>query len=504
MTNLTPELTLSTSVPKNTDVVVVALADAAGEPTPVGLTPDLEQAIAKAAGRKPGAVFTEKARLSGAVAEAESTTVIAVGEQRWVIVGLGDVDVTPDRVRKAVGAALRRVTGLPDVEDVEVAVSLDLADPELIQAAGEGAVLGAHSIARITRKETKRPVRRVTIVASSSSSEHKQALARASIVSEAVCRARDWVNLPGNLLYPESFADEARTALKGEKIAVEILDEKALEKGGYGGILAVGGGSARAPRLLRMEYAPRGAKFHLALIGKGITFDTGGVDIKPAGQMASMKCDMSGAAAVISAVKAIAQLGLKIKVTAYAAMAENMPSGTSYRSADVMTMFDGQTVENYNTDAEGRLVLADAIGRAGLDEPDLMVDVATLTGACMVALGTRISGLMASDDTTADRVLDAAESAGEEFWQLPITEDIRSQLKSDIADLRSGGTNRWGGALVAGAFLQRFVPDGVAWAHLDIAGPAWNDGGPHGCTPKGGTGVAVRTLVALATQLTAQ
>jgi len=220
--------------------------------------------------------------------------------------------------------------------------------------------------------------------------------------------------------------------------------------------------------------------------------------------MAGMKFDMSGAAAVISAVKAIAALGLRIKVTGYAAMAENMPSGSAYRSGDVLTMFDGQTVENYNTDAEGRLVMADAIGRAALDQPDMIVDVATLTGACMVALGMRIAGLMASDDETADRVLDAAEAAGEEFWQLPITDDVREQLKSDIADFRSGGKNRWGGALHAAAFLQRFVPDGVTWAHLDIAGPANNEDAPHGYTPKGGTGVAVRSLAALATQLAAQ
>ena len=236
-------------------------------------------------------------------------------------------------------------------------------------------------------------------------------------------------------------------------------------------------------------------------MGKGITFDSGGLDIKPAGQMASMTCDMSGAAAVIAATRAIAALGLSVKVTAYAAMAENLPSGTAYRSGDVLTMFDGTTVENVNTDAEGRLVMADALGRAGTDSPNLIVDVATLTGACMVALGKRTAGLMASDDATADRLLDAAEVAGEGFWHLPITDDIREGLKSDIADLRSGGKSRYGGALAAAAFLQHFVPEGVSWAHLDIAGPAWNDESPYGCTPLGGTGAAVRTLVALATQL---
>ena len=316
-----------------------------------------------------------------------------------------------------------------------------------------------------------------------------------------MCQARDWGNTPPNLLYPETFAEAAKAYVRDAKIAVEILDDKALERGGYGGILAVGGGSARKPRLVRLSYSPRGAQRHLALIGKGITFDSGGLDIKPAGQMAGMKFDMSGAGAVIAAIRAIADLGLKVKVTAYAALAENMPSGSSYRSSDVLTMFDGQTVENYNTDAEGRLVMADALARAGQDSPDLMVDIATLTGACMVALGTRTSGLITNGEQTSDLLLDAAEAAGEDFWELPLTEYTRGLIKSDVADMRSGAGQRWGGALVAGAFLERFVPEGVAWAHLDIAGPAENDGEAYGYVSKGGTGAGVRTLVALAQHL---
>ena len=299
----------------------------------------------------------------------------------------------------------------------------------------------------------------------------------AGIIAAAVAQARDWINTPPNLLFPESFAEAGKKLLADHKVAVEILDEKALAKGGYGGLLAVGGGSSRAPRLLRLAWAPKGAKFHLALVGKGITFDSGGLDIKPAGQMAAMTSDMSGAAAVIAATWAIAALGLPITVTTYAAMAENLPSGSAYRSSDVLTMFDGSTVENGNTDAEGRLVMADALGRATKDEPDLIVDVATLTGACMVALGTRTAGLMASDDATADQVLDAAESADEAFWHLPITEDLRESLTSDVADLRSTGKSRWGGALTAAAFLQHFVGE-TPWAHLDIAGPVFNEDAP--------------------------
>lgn len=493
-----PTVTLSKSLSNRADVVVVGLSAVGGDaPAVVGATAELQDAYS----RKYGVKLADLALSLGATTKLESVTMLPPASSRVVVVGLGDADVTPEHLRRAVGAALRKVAALPDVEGLQVAISLEVADPEVAQAAAEGAILGAYTVDRITRQDKKQAVAGVEIVSAGDAKALKPAVETGTTVASGVCRARDWVNLPGNLLYPQVFADEARSLLKDEKVAVEILDDKALEKGGYGGIMAVGGGSERKPRLVRMSYAPRGATFHLALVGKGITFDTGGIDAKPAGQMADMKGDMAGAAAVISAVKAIAALGLRIKVTGYAAMAENMPSGSAYRPADVLTMFDGQTVENYNTDAEGRLVMADAIAKAGTEQPDLIVDVATLTGACMVALGMRIGGLMASDDTTADRLLDAAETAGEQFWHLPITDHIREELDSDVADFRSGGKQRWGGALTAGAFLQRFVPDGVAWAHLDIAGPGSNTGGEYGYTPKGGTGVAVRTLVALAAQL---
>ena len=496
VTRNNPNLSLSKNIERDADIVVLGLTAVGGEPTLVGATTDVEKSYQKAFSTP----LRNLALAVGASTKLEATVVLPPASHRVVVVGLGDADVTPEHLRRAVGAALRKVTQLPDVRDLKVSVSLELAGADLVQAAAEGAVLGAYEQQKFSSTECSPKVASISVVASGRA-DVRGALEAARVVSDAVCQARDWVNTPPNLMTPSVFADSAKSSLRDERVGVEVLDEKALEKGGYGGILAVGGGSANAPRLVRMSYAPRGATFHLALVGKGITFDSGGLDIKPAGQMAGMKYDMSGAAAVISAVRAIAALGLKVKVTAYAAMAENMPSGTSYRSGDVMTMFDGQTVENYNTDAEGRLVMADAIARAALDKPQLIVDVATLTGACMVALGMRVGGLMASDDETADRLLDAAESGGEEFWQLPITDEIRSQLESSVADMRSGGKNRYGGALAAGAFLQRFVPEGVAWGHLDIAGPANNEDGEYGCTPKGGTGMAVRTLVALARQL---
>lgn len=491
MHNLT--LDLSKAVPRDADMVIVGLTTVGDVTSLVGGTQELDQAYLDTYSTALG----DLALAMDASAEAEKVVILPPAKgTRVAVVGLGEPDVSPAVLRRAVGTALRTIAALPGVGSLHVAVSLELADPELLQAAVEGAALGAYRVRKVTGESKPEPVAKLSFVGKS---DLKDAMCVARATVRAVYRARDWSNTPPNLLFPASFAEEAKAYLKEERISVEVLDERALDKGGYGGILAVGGGSAHAPRLVRMAYAPRGAKFHLALVGKGITFDSGGLDIKPPDSMLGMEYDMSGAAVVISAIRAIAELGLKVAVTAYASMAENMPSGTSYRPGDVLTMYDGQTVENYNTDAEGRLVMADAIARAGQDRPDMIVDVATLTGACMVALGTRISGLMASDDEAADRVLDAAEAAGEAFWHLPITDEIRDELKSTIADFRSGGKSRWGGALVAGAFLQKFVPDGVAWAHLDIAGTA-DTKEAHGYTVAGGTGVAVRTLIALAQQ----
>ena len=486
-------------MPKSADAIVVGLATInGGETAAVGVGADLDKKYESAYGRGVMAMATAL----GASASADSVTVLpALEGSRLVVVGLEDADVTPERLRRATGNALRSIAAMEGADGWEVAVSLEVTDPELVQATAEGALLGAYRVEKVTGETQPQAVTDVTLVASSVTGLQKDALASAQANAAAVCQARDWGNTPPNLLYPESFAEAARGYVKDAKISVEILDEKALEKGGYGGILAVGGGSTRKPRLVRLSYAPRGATRHLALVGKGITFDSGGLDIKPAGQMAGMKYDMSGAAAVISAIRGIADLGLKVKVTAYASLAENLPSGSSYRASDVLTMFDGQTVENYNTDAEGRLVMADAIARAGQDRPDLIVDVATLTGACMVGLGMRTAGLITNGGTTSDLLLDAAEAAGEDFWELPLTDHTRALIKSTVADMRSGSGQRWGGALVAGAFLERFVPEGVAWAHLDIAGPAENVDEAYGYVPKGGTGMGVRTLIALAGQL---
>lgn len=497
MNRIQPALALTKSIGRDHDVVIVGLTTSGGSDAVVGLVGDVEKAFVKRFGS-----VRDVAVDLGATTETDCVVVLpSVGGQRLVVVGLGEPDVDPTRLRKAVANAARRVASLPGEAPLTVAISLELGDPELLQAAGEAALLGAYVGAKVTADEKPGRIKAFDLVSASVKSEAKEAVASARIVAAAVCDARDLVNMPPNLLYPESFVGLARTALKDVRVDVEVLDERALEKGGYGGLMAVGGGSSRKPRLLRLDYRPRGAKAQLVLVGKGITFDSGGLDIKPAPGMLTMKCDMAGAAAVVAATHAIAQLGLKVRVTTYAALAENMPSDTAYRPSDVLRMYGGTTVENYNTDAEGRLVMADALARSNEDEADLVVDVATLTGACVVALGERWAGLMASDDATADRVLDAAEVAGEDFWQLPITDHARKELDSKVADMRSGSTGKAGGALVAAAFLHRFVADGRPWAHLDIAGPAFNDGAASDDIPSGGTGASVRTLVALAASM---
>ena len=441
----------------------------------------------------------------GAKSESGHTrTLPAVGG--WpvvVVVGLGDTPPTPEELRQAAGSGVRQAAKHGD-GGAQVAVSLGADEPETVQAVAEGALLGSYRYRPVGQSADKAPavagISVITPLAGRRAATADSATS-AVAVAQSVVAAREWVNIPPNLLYPASFAEEIKTYFKDSKVSVEVLDDKALAKGGYGGILAVGGGSSRLPRLVRLVYAPRGAKHHLALVGKGITFDSGGLNLKPGDSMYTMKCDMGGAAAVVAGVRAIAELGLKVKVTAYASLAENLPSDTSYRPSDVLTIYGGKTVENGNTDAEGRLVMADAIARASEDAPDLIVDVATLTGAAIVALGDRTAALLASDDDTADRVLDAAEAAGEDLWQLPIPKQIRGQLDSKVADIRStAGGSRAGGALVAAAFLREFVGEGIAWAHVDIAGPAWTDSG-NGYISPGGTGFGVRTLVALGRSL---
>jgi leucyl aminopeptidase len=421
-----------------------------------------------------------------------------IGAGLLVLVGLGKT-VTPVAVRRASGVAARTITNA-----ASVALALPADSPTLVRAATEGWLLGGYTFTtfkRDTAKESSAPGSVSVLSPLSRQAEVVQAFEDAQVVAAAVAGTRDWVNTPPGDLTPERFADAAR-ALHGEvtkgrgapRLTLKIHDDAALAELGCGGILGVGAGSSAPPRLVELSYRPKQPVAHVALVGKGITFDSGGLSIKPAAGMAAMKSDMAGAAAVLQATCAIAQLGLPVRVSTFAPMAENMLSGSAMRPGDVLTMYGGRTVEVTNTDAEGRLILADALVRAAEAKPDVILDVATLTGHMVVALGDRVGGVMGSQEVV-DAVLAAGAEAGESHWPMPIPEDVVERVRaSTIADLLQHDAIRWGGGLYAAAFLREFT-GGLPWGHLDIAGPAFNGGGAMGDWTPGGTGFAVATLV---------
>ncbi len=497
MTVAIPQISLAATMPAKVDVLVIGLADDEDKPALVGLTDTLNQAVTETFGSD---VLTLALALGASTNPGKIAILPPVKGMKIVVVGMGIGEPDPELVRRAAAAGVRAAAG---DAPVVVAVDLECDDPEMVQGCAEGALLGAYVPLKITKTPQPAKYKKIVILSQNKSKDAKTALDVAAISAENVYLCRDWINQPANELYPETFANAAKEVVSDTTIKVEIFDEKRLVKEGWGGVTQVGAGSVHAPRVVRYSYAPAGAKFHLVLVGKGITFDSGGLNIKPADGMYTMKCDMGGAATVLTATRAIAQLGLKIKITTYAAMCENMPSGSSYRPSDVLTMYGGKTVENVNCDAEGRLVMADCLARANEDKPDMVIDVATLTGACIVALGNKIAGLMSNDEEAAESILDSAEMAGENFWQLPMLfDELKAELDSKIADIKSGG-GRMGGAMTAAAFLHEFVDEQTPWAHLDIAGPAFNTEAPFGHVPTGGTGHGVRTLIALAESLQA-
>jgi leucyl aminopeptidase len=404
---------------------------------------------------------------------------------------------------------LRRAAakGVREAKNAEtIAVALHPAGVDEVEAVAEGVALGAYryDTYKTSTTDADKPSAPTDVVILSPFARQTTAataIGRAATVAAAVNAARDWVNTPPGDLRPADFAESITSHAAGTDVSVAVWDEKRLAKERCGGILGVGRGSDSPPRLVVLSYEPTDAVSHLALVGKGITFDSGGLSIKSGPGMSTMKIDMAGAAAVVAATVAIAQLGLPVRVTAYACIAENMPSGDATRPGDVLHMRNGSTVEVLNTDAEGRLVLADGLALAVEAEADHIVDVATLTGACVVALGERTSGILSNHEDFGDSVLAASRAAGESMWPLPIVEEMKATVRSsNIADLRQHNPKPYGGTLFAAAFLREFVAD-VPWAHLDIAGPSFNDGSAYDYTPNGGTGVGVRTLVRLASEL---
>ena len=428
-----------------------------------------------------------------------------------VAVGLGDEPTgsapSPETLRRGTGAAVRALAG-----SSTVALALPLPDdedaPGVLRAILEGALLGSYRFAGYKTKpqpNRREPVAALQVhVPDANDGSAAAEVARAEAVARAVRLTRDWVNTPPNVLRPPEFADAVVAAAAGTGLEVEVLDFDELKAGGYGGIVAVGQGSEAPPRLVKLTYAPEGVESpkRVALVGKGITFDTGGISIKPAAGMWEMKSDMAGAAAVGATMLAVAALKPRVAVSAYLAMAENMPSGTAYRPGDVITMFNGKRVEVYNTDAEGRMVLADAIARACADGTDYVFETSTLTGGQVIALGKRIAGLMGSDEAV-ELVRAAGDRVGEPAWPMPLPDEVRKGMESDIADISQTNSNldRAGHMLQGGVFLREFVAEGVEWAHIDIAGPSYHTGEPSGYWSKGGTGVPVRTLLSVIDQL---
>jgi leucyl aminopeptidase len=424
---------------------------------------------------------------------------LPVGSVLTVGLGKPREEWPADVIRRAAGAAARALGGAESV----ITTLAELPGDGICSATVEGLILGSYRFSAFRSDKTapKDPGLRKTTVLASATGAKKQAT-HAAAVATAVATARDFVNTPPSHLFPDEFAECAKTLGESVGLDVEVLDDNVLRKAGYGGVIGVGKGSSRPPRLVRLTHRgsrlaknPKRAK-KVALVGKGITFDTGGISIKPAASMHYMTADMAGAAAVIATVTLAARLELPIDVIATVPMAENMPSGTAQRPGDVLTHYGGTTSEVLNTDAEGRLILADAIVRACEDNPDYLIETSTLTGAQTVALGSRTPGVMGSDEFR-DRVAAISQRVGENGWPMPLPDELKDELKSTVADLANVSGQRFAGMLVAGAYLREFVADGVAWAHIDIAGPAYNTGSPWGYTPKGGTGVPTRTMVAV-------
>jgi leucyl aminopeptidase len=436
-----------------------------------------------------GQGFTGKPGQTCVVPGQDGTVVVAVG--------LGEEgDATVATYRRAAAALARAAQRQRHVAtDLLDGAPERLDRPELAQAIGEGIVIGAYRYTEL--KSDPEPSRiESLLVVGKGGKRVAAALERGRAIAEAVCLARDLVNQPGGTLTPTAFAARAEELAASGGFSADVLDRAAIEDHRLGGLLGVNRGSDEEPRFVKLAWEPERPRATVALVGKGITFDSGGLSLKTAESMVGMKGDMAGAATVLAAFSALDTVRPPVRVLGFLPLTDNMPGGDATRVGDVLRIRNGTTVEVLNTDAEGRLVLADALSLAGEAGPDAIVDLATLTGACMVALGTGIAGLMGNHDAFVAAVRAAADAAGEPVWPLPLPEDMRHQLDSEVADMKNVGAGRWGGALIAGLFLQRFVPDGTPWAHLDIAGPAdaMEDGSE---SPKGGTGFGVRTLLRL-------
>lgn len=478
-----PDLVASSESPLSSDVDLLVVV--------VGTFPEAE-ALSAWPGLEASLVAT------GFKGKAGTTMRVSLPEvtDKPILVAAAGKDVDADAVRTIVGQVVRTTTGFNTIGLVLTGETANY--PE---EAAEGAALGSYTF---NSYKTGSPAERATSVVLFGEAD----AARAAVIGDAVALVKDLVTMPAQDMGPSELAEAAVEAVAGLPVTVTVYDENVLLEKGFGGILGVAQGSDRAPRLVHLDYNPAGAERHIALVGKGITFDTGGLSLKPAAAMVGMKDDMAGAATVLSVVQAAARLGGPNRVTAWMCITDNMPSGRAIRPGDVLTHFDGTTVEVLNTDAEGRLVLADGIAAASEEHPDVIIDVATLTGAILVALGMRHTGVFGDEEIVAE-YLESAALEDELAWHMPLPEHMESELDSPIADMQNAKIgDSAGGASFAGLFLRRFVgktsdaddAPRIPWAHLDIAGSAWHKGSPYGYTDKGATGASVRSLINLVTR----
>ena len=470
-----PNLVQTTTDPleAGTDVLII----------PVG-GPDTRGAIYDAINNACGAELdTTLETLGFAKAKANTTTQTLVHDKLIILVGLGDSPELED-YRAGVGTAIRQV---PEGKTVAVAAG---DDPAIAQAIAEGAVLGAYHFDAYRKVETPR-LDEIVVVTTAT-----QAIARADVFATATALARNLINTPPANKRPEDLAEQIADLVKDHSVQVTIRNQAWLEAHDGNGLLAVSRGSEHDPRLVELEYNPAGAERHVVLVGKGITFDTGGINLKPSQGMADMKSDMAGTAVVTAVMSALAALDVKVRVTGLCTIAENMPSGTAQRPSDVITMMNGKTVEVGNTDAEGRLVMADGLVLGSRLKPDVIIDLATLTGAQIVVAGMEIACTMGTADVAMDEFEEAGATEGEDYIRLPLPKRYASGLKSNIADMNNISGGSFGaGTIMAGMFLAEFVEEDTPWFHVDFAGPSFRDS-TKGYLSPGGTGFGVRSLLA--------
>jgi leucyl aminopeptidase len=417
--------------------------------------------------------------------------------KRIAVIGMGPKKEASEETLRIVTASFLDRVKTFDVKTVAcpmLGIEAGIPTKAAAKAMIEGARLSMYHFGRYKKNEHKPPTELALFV--STATEEKQALAgvaHGEILSHAANSARELVNTPGGHMRPIDLVETAREIAKRKGIRMKVYDKAAMEKFGMGGVLGVAQGSDHEPYLVHLVYKPAKAKKRVALVGKAVTFDSGGLSLKPANSMMTMKCDMAGAAAVLGAFSALPELAPSVEVHGFFAAVENMPSGKAIRPGDVLRLMNGKTIEVLNTDAEGRLTLADVLVFANKQKPDYLIDLATLTGACVVALGEEYTGLMTNNAALGKKVLASAEEAGEKMWELPLPTSYKKQIVSDIADYNNTG-GRWGGSITAGLLLAEFAGE-TPWVHLDIAGPAFAEQAYNAYTKKGGTGHGARTLI---------